>query len=80
MSVCSDRVGQIQKNDVGRVADGNVVSGEIQLAVLLVNLKDGQMVGTLIAAVKKTTCGVKAETARVIASSPFVINMSELAV
>src|SRR5262245_5265287 len=77
--VPSTCLGQIEKDDHRRIADGAVVAGELKAAGLLIDLEDGDVVGALIATIKELTCGIEVEAPRVVASCPFFAHECELA-
>jgi len=62
-----------------RVTDGSVLVREFQLPGVLVHLKDGDIVGTLIPAVQEITSRIKTETARVISPCPFISHPGQFA-
>ena len=68
------------KHDLRWVADGRVVTGEVQLSSRLVHFEGGEMVGTLIAAVQKAAGWIESEAARVIATRPFLGDVAQRAV
>lgn len=70
----------IKKDDVRRVANWSVETGEVQAAGLTVHFKDGDVVSSLISAVKKSTGGVEAEAARIVTSRPFFADKREIAI
>ena len=76
----SIRLAKIEEGDVGRIANRGVVPGEGEGARLAVDLEDGEVVATLVAAVEESAGGVDAETARVVATRPFLAQVRQLAV
>lgn len=70
----------INKDDVRRVANRCVVTSEVEAAGLTVHFKDGDVVSSLISAVKKPTSGVEAEAAWIVASCPFFANERKIAI
>ena len=63
---------QVKKHNSGRVADWREVPCELQFAAVEIHIKHGNVVGTLIAAVQKSTGRIEVETARVIAACWFI--------
>jgi hypothetical protein len=78
--VASIEAGEILENDDRWIANGRVMTGEFEPAGLAVYLEDGNVVGSLIAAIEELTRGVEIEAAWVIPSCPFFPNEREIAV
>ena len=53
---------------------------KFEAASIAIDFKNGDVVASLIATVKKTASWVKIETARIIAASPLIANMCQLAI
>ena len=76
----SIHLGQIEEDDHGRIAHRSIVARESEAARRAIHLKDGDTVGSLIAAVKELARRVEAEAARIITSRPFFAQEGQLAV
>src|SRR4051794_40544386 len=68
---------QVEKHDNGRIAHRRIVPGEAKTPCLLIHPESGDVVGPLIARIKKRARRVEREAARVIAARPFFADKSE---
>ena len=66
----STRLGKVEENDARRIADGRVVAGEVEVAGVAIDSKDGDVVTTLIATIKELTRWVEVEAAWIIPAGP----------
>ena len=68
-----------EDNDRG-IANRGVMAGEFEAAGLAIHSKNGDVVGSLIAAIEELASGVEVEAARIISSCPFFSYEREVAV
>ena len=73
-------LGQIEEDNDRRIANRGVMAGEFKAAGLAIHLEDSDVVGALVAAIKKLASGVEVEAARIIPSCPFFPYEREVAV
>ena len=71
---------EIDEDDCRRIANRGVMAREFEAAVLTTHLKDGDVVGSLIAAIEELARRVEVEAARIIPSCPFFPDEGEIAV
>ena len=71
-SVARADFGQVQKDDVRGISNGNVMPSEAQPASFLIHLKNSEVISTLVTAVKEIPCWIKTKTSGVIASRPLI--------
>ena len=74
-SLPSRQFGQIEKNDVRRISDGNIFASEFQMPALLIHFEYRNVVCSLISAIQEISSGIKAETTWIVASSPLISHM-----
>ena len=70
---------EVQEDHLRRVSDRNVVSRKCDLATLLIDAKRREVIGALVARIKKITGRCESEAAWVVPSSPFVGKECQLA-
>ena len=58
----STRLGKIEKDDGRWIADGSVMAGEVEAAGLVVHAEDGDVIRSLIAAIKESVCRIEVES------------------
>ena len=71
---------KIEEHDHRRIANRRVVPCKPEAAVFAVDLKDGDIVAALIAAVEEFSLRIKAEAARIVASRPLFADVLEISV
>ena len=68
---------KFHKDNMRWVTHGYILSRELKLASFFVNFESADVIGSLISAVQETTARIKAETARIIPSSPFIVDKAK---
>lgn len=71
---------KFDKNDMRRVSDRRILSGELEITIHLVHAKYGHVVSSLVTAVQKVAIWIEAEAARVVASSPYFFDIRKLTI
>ena len=65
-------LGEVQEDNLGWVADWNIMSCKHEHASLLIDPKGRKVISSLVARIEKVTRGCEVEAAWVVASRPFV--------
>jgi hypothetical protein len=74
------RLCKIEENDDRRIADGGVLTSEVEAAGLAVHTEHGDVVTALIAAIEELARRVEVEAARIVPACPFFPDIGQGAV